>query len=346
MPKFSCLTWNVENLFPPGIDTGNGVMVTSEEYEAKLAYLVERIGAVAPTVIALQEVGHESAVADLAERLDGGFPAWRVSSAPDARGSRVAIMAQVPIGGATEIRSLAAGELGVVPDWAGRPSVTTMGRGALMVDLDVPGQPIRVLTCHLKSKLVTYRGAGGAARFEPNDEAERAIGAGLALVRRTAEAATIRIAIADALASVPEATAPLVVMGDLNDEPRAATSQLFTGPEDSDATRADRGDRWRLYNLTDAVPRQGDASADKWFLPKAERYTRVYQGQRELIDQILVTRSLLGEAGEIRQDQWRVKKVRAMVDSIAREYLAEPSPLTRVGRDRPDHAPVFAKFAW
>ena len=52
-----------------------------------------------------------------------------------------------------------------------------------------------MITCHLKSKLVTYDrrpGIVGGSEFAPNDEGERLRYAGYALARRAAEAMTCR----------------------------------------------------------------------------------------------------------------------------------------------------------
>jgi hypothetical protein len=66
--------------------------------------------------------------------------------------------------------------------------MSEMGRGALRVGVRVGGRSVDLLTCHLKSKLLTFPGG----RFAPRDEGERARVGVYALYRRTAEAATVR----------------------------------------------------------------------------------------------------------------------------------------------------------
>ena len=347
MPRFSVMTWNVENLFAPTIDVGTGRSLTGAEYQAKLDYLSSRINREQPTVLALQEVGGEEPVADLQGKLGGTYPHSSISTAPDHRGIRVAFLSQLPVLATSEVRDLAPGELAEVRDWTGGDPIRRMGRGALRIDVQPAGAPrVRVVTLHLKSKLITYRGQGGQARFSPYDENERAIGVGLALLRRAAEAVAVRVAVNGLLTDQAETEAPVVVLGDLNDEPRAATSQLLLGPEDADATRPDKGDAWRLFNLTDSVPCQGDQSKDKRFVAPRERFSRVSMGRREMLDQILVSRTLLGEPAEVREGKWRVKRVKSFVDGISSEGLVGGSPTPRVGRERPDHAPVIARFEW
>ena len=51
MAELTVMTWNVQNLFPPGTPDGPA---TQEEYEAKLARLAGVIDEVSPDVLALQ----------------------------------------------------------------------------------------------------------------------------------------------------------------------------------------------------------------------------------------------------------------------------------------------------
>ena len=71
------------------------------------------------------------------------------------------------------------------------------------------------------------------------------------------------------------------MLGDLNDEPNAATTQILYGPPGSEIgttgyDHPDQGDGTRLWNLAGRIPAE-------------ERYSRIYRGQRELIDHLLVS---------------------------------------------------------
>lgn len=344
---FTVMTWNVENLFPPGFRITPSKAVTAEDYERKLDYLARRVSEVAPDVLALQEVGSRTAadtqsVDDLQARLAGALPHRALSDFPDGRGIRVALLSRIPLALVEHVSPFAANELSPVPNWAGRPPIAKMGRGALAAVVEpAPGVRVRVVTVHLKSKLISYPAAGGGTRFSPTSEDERATGAALALYRRAVEAATVRGYVNTTMAA--RDGTHVIVLGDVNDEPRAQTSQLLLGPEDADATADDKLDWVRLHNLTEAIPRRGGAENDKIFLPEGERYSRKYLGRRELLDQIFVSKGLLGEAAAMRKDQWTVKEVRSLVDSIEKETVTD-SPGERVGALRPDHAPVYARF--
>jgi hypothetical protein len=74
-----------------------------------------------------------------------------------------------------------------------------------------------------------------------------------------------------------------------------------------------------------------------------EQFSRIYKGQYELIDHILVSKGLLGTGSTLKQDQWRVTEVRSLVDSIQNQSIGD-NPGDRLGKNRPDHAPIYARF--
>ena len=81
------------------------------------------------------------------------------------------------------------------------------------------------------------------------------------------------------------------MLGDLNDEPLAATTQILLGPPGSEIgtagfDRPDRGDAARLWNLAPLIPAE-------------HRSTRVFSGRRELIDHVLVSRFLVTRASAV-----------------------------------------------
>jgi hypothetical protein len=80
-------------------------------------------------------------------------------------------------------------------------------------------------------------------------------------------------------------TTPVLVLGDLDDEPAAASTQILYGPPGSQPDTAgfahpDRGDTLRLWDLAHRIP------AD-------QRFTRIVEGHGELIDHIRVRHTLL-----------------------------------------------------
>jgi endonuclease/exonuclease/phosphatase family metal-dependent hydrolase len=92
---------------------------------------------------------------------------------------------------------------------------------------------VHALTAHLKSKLLSFPGRDPRhPRFETRDEAERARFGLYGLHQRAAEAVTVRAWATDQLQGHGQ-DHHVVVCGDLNDTPQAATTQVLLGPPGS-----------------------------------------------------------------------------------------------------------------
>jgi endonuclease/exonuclease/phosphatase family metal-dependent hydrolase len=267
-------TWNLENLFRPGGPAGP---TTDAAYTAKLNALAATITGLAPDVLAVQEVGDPAALGDLADTLDGAYP-HHATADPDGRGIRVGYLSRLPL---TDLRQVSAFPDGLRPIQVDDTDTdtSTMGRAALIARVDINNRPVELLTCHLKSKLLTFPGG----RFSTTDEDLRARFADYALTRRAAEATTVRAA-ATTLLDGHGQDRPLIVLGDLNDEHEAASTQILSGPPGSEIgtggfTQPDQGDGQRLWNLAARIP-------------AAQRYSRTYRGRRELIDHILTSHAI------------------------------------------------------
>jgi hypothetical protein len=121
---------------------------------------------------------------------------------------------------------------------------------------------------------------------------------GYALYRRTAEAMTCRAALDTVLTADGDrpgdgfdtgTTNPVILCGDLNDEPLAATTQIIQGPGGSEIDFqpgsgfriGDLGDGFRMWNLYRLLPAEG------------ANHTRIYRGRGELIDHIFASHRLV-----------------------------------------------------
>ena len=340
MASFKVMTWNVENLFPEGtrISPQSRRTVTREEFAAKIAFLSHHIQNMNPDVLALQELGGENdadarSLEALSDALANVYPHSAVGK-PDSRHTKVAILSKLSLSGVEPLVDFPPGPFAQVPNHDGRPPFSQMGRGAVSVEVaPQPGIRIRLVAAHLKSKLLTYPSNNGV-RFSPADENERAVAMGIALARRSAEAITIRQHAAGRMIAEPDTQ--FIVLGDFNDGPAAATSQLLLGPSDGDVSRPDQHDPVRLYNLTDGIPLRGDA--ERVFLPSDERFSRRHEGKGEMLDQILASRSLVFGNGE-----FRVQSVRSFVHLIEGQSISN-NPSERHGKEASDHAPVMAEF--
>lgn len=202
-------------------------------------------------------------------------------------------------------------------DDSGTP-INALGGGALKVRVRIESQTVDLVSCHMKSKLLTFPGG----RFSLRDEDERARFGAYALYRRAAEAVTLR-AYANELLDGDGAERALIVLGDLNDEPQAATTQILLGPPGSEIDtpgfkQPDKGDGARLWNLAPLIPAE-------------QRSTRTFRGRAELIDHILVSRAL-------------VTDVVAVNTAGAKPPSITESPTARRDEPSSDHLPVVACF--
>ena len=189
-----------------------------------------------------------------------------------------------------------------------------LSRPILKVRVPVGGHVVTVFNCHLKSKLGEFvRPEGGGVPSEADltqyDPVGRALGAARSAMRRMAEAWVLR----DAIVQELRAGNPVMVLGDLNDNETAVSSEIITGevPFKNYAwmLRHDaehRGDRYsdaENIQITEDIEAVRLHPAEKMFVRKSLRdmvYTAAFGGHYESIDQILMSRHFTPEwAGAI-----------------------------------------------
>ena len=112
------------------------------------------------------------------------------------------------------------------------------------------------------------------------------------------------------------------MLGDLNDNPAAATTQMLYGPPGSQYDTGgfdhpDQGDTTRLWNLAPKIPAE-------------HRYSRVFEGQPELIDHILISHALLD----------RLESVDSHVDGPLHHKRPRRPPRRPRLRPRPRRRPI------
>ena len=153
------------------------------------------------------------------------------------------------------------------------------------------------------------------------------------LTRRAAESTTLREISTQLLANEQN----IILLGDFNDGPQAATTEALYGPPGSqprgpdDSTRAfgafqrkDKGDTQRLFNITNLVPAE-------------IRWTREHKGKKEMLDYILVSEGLMPRD---RDGLRQVPKMSILNEDVPNLVSSNPN----VGGIVPDHAPVTATF--
>jgi endonuclease/exonuclease/phosphatase family metal-dependent hydrolase len=309
-------TWNVQNL------TRSDLV-----FADKLNFLVGTLQALGSDVVALQEILDLNALQELAHRL--GF--HHFAAEPDDRGNRVAFLTRnAPALPARQIDQWQLAQGIEVRDFDSNGAVKVLPqfpRPALQITIAHDGEEIDIVTAHLKSKLLTFQG-----NFSTTNETLRAHTAYFALERRAAEATSLREHVTGLLSASRE----VVALGDLNDGPEAATTQILYGPPGSqprgpdDVThasgafqRADDEDDQRLFNVTMLVPEK-------------IRWSRRYNGQNELLDHILASEGLMPRVNGLR----RVPTMSILNEDTPNLIGSNPT----VSGVIPDHAPVTATF--
>lgn len=120
-------------------------------------------------------------------------------------------------------------------------------------------------------------------------------------------------------------------MGDFNDAPEAASTQILQGPDGSEiGTRGfdmpDGGDDVRLWNLAERIDEE-------------RRFSRMHKGQGELLDQIFVSEEYFPRGSD------GLRRLPVWVDSLIENLRSiGDNPNAENGKLRPDHAPVTAIF--
>ena len=307
-------TWNLENLFRPGVDGPS----SKGDYDQKLKTLAATINDLEPDVLCVQEVGDPDALADLVKLLSG---TWHSALAdPDGRGIRAGIISRTELSSVDQIAAFPDKVQPVQVEDDGA-TIQEMGRPALRAQVKLAGTTVTVISAHLKSKLLSFPGG----RFNPKDEGERARYGFYALTRRAGEAAALRAG-ADISLDGDGGRHAVVVAGDLNDEIQAATTQILLGPGGSEiGTKGhqipDKGDATRLWNVGPLIPEK-------------ERYSRIYQGRGELIDHILISKALVD----------KVKSASAGSEKLGTTPSITDNPNARKDKPGSDHRPVVADF--
>jgi predicted extracellular nuclease len=313
-------TWNLENFLLPGAEGGP---TSQQAFDDKVAHLKQTIELINPDVLGVQEVGQPAALDKLRDELAGGWHAIS-SQHPDGRGIRTGFLSKLPFTASEDVVAFPA-SLKPIQQKDDGTTEHEMGRGALRVRVQHGGVDIDLISCHLKSKLLSFPGhKPGTTSFQPKDEDQRARYGAYALYRRAAEAATVRSYV-DGLLDGHGADRALVLLGDMNDEASAATTQMLQGPPGSQIgtggfDHPDGGDGNRLWNLAPLIP-------------EGEGWSRIFEGKHELIDHLLASRKLVGPNN---LPGVRVHHQGAVSIGV------DPKP--RVDEPASDHDPVFAHF--
>lgn len=184
--------------------------------------------------------------------------------------------------------------------------------------------PIRVFVCHFKSKAPTEISAEGWYRRNPSQFKPHAaaIGSALSTIRRTAEAAALRIILNGYLEGTGQS---VVVLGDLNDGVNTNTLNVLTGQptfllDDRTSEGSDKG----LYSVATLLRLRSERDV---------YYSHIFKNQIETLDHILVSEEMYDLS---RDREWGFHGAEVINDHLNRDNHKE----TGTG----DHGIIRAEF--
>jgi hypothetical protein len=208
-------------------------------------------------------------------------------------------------------------------------SLSAFSRPVLRVPVGTgEGRPDAVaLVCHLKSRNPTTIECDGwfgedAPLFAPHRDA---LGAALSTVRRTAEAAALRVILTGIMRGN---RTPVVLMGDINDGLDTSTVAILTEqPRLSDASRGPTDEGSALYPVQ--AIEEARSLRDVF-------YTYIFRGAHASLDNILVSQEFYDFS---RTQLWVMDDLR-----IFNDHLSRSGPT--FGAAESDHGVVVARFRW
>ncbi len=295
-PRMSFATFNLRNLQLPGAFTYPGTRpLTQAQYDAKVDWAADKLREVDADVIAFQELWNSDALDDVFARAGLADNYDRVTSDQTGRiGNAVAIRSPHQRTFSTWIEDFPddfilkkrGGATGDNPDLKIGVSIDNFSRPVLRVTVqpNLEGAPdapaIVIFATHLKSKRPTDLDSQDRNLPGLTAPDRRALGAALSTIRRTAEAAALRMVVNSAMAT---ASVPVVVMGDINDGQLSNTVNILSDQP-----------KYRLF----AASRVGSRSSNGLYLTATMQeyrslrdvyYTHIWQGIRESLDHVLVS---------------------------------------------------------
>ncbi|MGF1524750.1 MAG: endonuclease/exonuclease/phosphatase family protein [Leptolyngbyaceae cyanobacterium] len=188
------------------------------------------------------------------------------------------------------------------------------------------GKDISIYVAHFKSKAPTkiYREGWYRDDDEYYKRHSEALGSALSTIRRTAEAAALRMILTEKMKHTDE---PVVVLGDLNDGERSNTLNILTGQPNYLLSGLSRGGSdVDLYAASRLQQYRSDRDV---------YYTHIYQNLRGSLDHILVSQEFYDNS---RKRLWAFKGMDVTNDHLNQDNHKEDGTS--------DHGVVRARFEY
>jgi endonuclease/exonuclease/phosphatase family metal-dependent hydrolase len=288
--RFSVATFNLYNFQLPGRRMNPGQKPwTKDEFERKASWISRQLRSLQPDIVGLQELWHRDAMAEVLDRHDLA-ESYELLAEP-ANGDRI-------ICGALVRKGMRRGNpewIDDFPDAVRLESSNPMDLQAPAISVAIPGfsRPVlrfqvalrdglpdtEVFVTHLKSKLPTRIDQEAWFQESPETFKEHAtaLGAALSTIRRTAEAAALRVM----LTSLMKGTVtPVIVLGDVNDGQHSNTANILTEQPRYLVGDSQGGADIGLYTAQ---------TLQEYRDTRDVYYTHVHNDLRESLDHVLVS---------------------------------------------------------
>jgi endonuclease/exonuclease/phosphatase family metal-dependent hydrolase len=338
MPKkdLTFATCNLYNLQLPGRPMYQGRTYSQKEYDAKIGWTAHMLRSIDADIIGFQELWSPEALVEAFD-VAGLTEAYELVTVDKENPSQISVALAVRNNNDIVFKrwhkdfpeemvlKKRKGPDEGLPDYEVSVSIDRFSREVLRATLRIepPGKTdlpnVVVFVAHLKSKMAmsldqTERGQDAIKAHS------KALGSALSTIRRTAEAAALRVL----LNKVMKTDTPVVVLGDLNDAQLSVTTSIITGEP-----------KYRLFAASKVGGRSDKglysaATLQEYRSLRDVYYTYIHDGQRESLDHILVSEQFYDYS---QRRIWTFREMRLFND-----FLDDVDEATS------DHALITAKF--
>ena len=338
MADLSLATFNLYNLQLPETPWRRGKTYTPAEYRSKVDWSADILRRLDADVIAFQELWSPQCLRDIIDAA-GLANDYSLAFIRDTGWYDIAVAAAVrrpwtiraktvhkelPPTLVLRKREVDRGGSGEDEDDDIEVGIDKFSRSVLQLSVGRDGDPslppVEVFCAHFKSKLATRLDREESGRPEVSAHST-AIGSALSTIRRTAEAAALRIILNDLMRGTHS---PVVVLGDLNDSQLSNTLTLLTEQPALRFFAASRRGSSSDRGLYSAATLQEMRSLRDVY------YTHIHEGIRETLDHVLVSEQFYDFS---RNRIWSFREMRVWND-----HVEDEDPATS------DHGIVVARF--
>lgn len=339
--QISFSSFNLYNLQRPGEPMYLGNQYTQEEYDAKIEWTAGRLSKMDADIIGFQELWNGRCLEE-AFQLAGLSADYSLFTEPgaDRRISvALAVRSDLDVGQPVWIKDFPEelvlrkrgnnGSDDHESDYEVSVEIDRFSRSLLQLEVsqNPPAYPsglpaIQFFVAHLKSKMPMDLDS----EERSNDSIRKhrtALGSALSTIRRTAEAAALRIVLNKIMY---ETDTPVVLLGDLNDSQLSVTTAIITEQprynvylSSRTGQRSDRG----LYSAS---------TLQEYRSLRDVYYTYIHDEQRESLDHILVSEQFYDHS---RKRIWSFREMRVWNDHLDEGRKGSPAS---------DHGIILASF--